>query len=483
MKRAVMLLAVGALILGVALPAMAQAPTVSFGGQMRIHGFVFDNVRDYADSTKDGKTRDSESFFFQRFRLYTNVESADKKAKAVWAVEIGDITWGAGGGASAGDYGCTGAAPIVNPTVTVAPTPPATTGPAATVTSGTPSAGTRVGPSSGGCLGNDGVNVETKNLYLWLNTSEWVPGSSLLLGIHGFAFLDGPIGAFAGDDGAGIQFNWKSDPVDLQVYGLKVTEGANANADDVDLYAVRLGIAATKDIRLTLEGLVVDQRSLAGQSFGDTFWIGGTVTTKMNDVSLHGSFIYGQRALAAAAGGSCTTPCEETGFGAYVSAQMPMAGGSVFVIGWYTSGDDTRGPGSNTTGPLSKNSDKLPLPIAGASWFGGGGPWIAETLFGNQTLGAPSGHQHLYADPTGTFGIGASATFPLSQALSAGGGVAYVGATDAPSAKFGDSALTVDGGVIYKFNANLTITGIVGYVIPDTGDNAWQAAFRTQFSF
>ena len=40
--------------------------------------------------------------FFQHFRLYTTIESADKKARAYWALEVGDITWGNGGGANAG---------------------------------------------------------------------------------------------------------------------------------------------------------------------------------------------------------------------------------------------------------------------------------------------------------------------------------------------------------------------------------------------
>jgi hypothetical protein len=96
MKRALALLVGGVLILGSALAAHAQAPTVSFGGQMRVYGFVMDNVSDFKDS-QGGGSRDSNSFYFQRWRLWTNVESADKKAKAVWGLEVGDITWGNGG--------------------------------------------------------------------------------------------------------------------------------------------------------------------------------------------------------------------------------------------------------------------------------------------------------------------------------------------------------------------------------------------------
>jgi hypothetical protein len=83
MKRALALLVGGVLILGSALAAHAQAPTVTFGGQMRVYGFAFDNVTDFRDS-EGGTFRDSNSFYFQRWRLFTNVESADKKAKVVW---------------------------------------------------------------------------------------------------------------------------------------------------------------------------------------------------------------------------------------------------------------------------------------------------------------------------------------------------------------------------------------------------------------
>ncbi|HSE94493.1 MAG TPA: hypothetical protein VLD61_01290, partial [Methylomirabilota bacterium] len=169
MKRVFTWMAAGALLAGVALPAAAQqtpppkpppvpnlteaedarlrqmlapstSPTVSFGGQMRVFGFAFNNITDYRDSdSTNGTFRDSNSFYFQRFRLFTTIESADKRAKAYWALEIGDITWGSGGGADGTQFGGTSA---------------------------------RVGTSTGGETGNDGVNVETKNLYLQFN----VPG-------------------------------------------------------------------------------------------------------------------------------------------------------------------------------------------------------------------------------------------------------------------------------------------------------------------
>ncbi|HLE43554.1 MAG TPA: hypothetical protein VJB36_06030, partial [Methylomirabilota bacterium] len=131
-----------AVILMTAMPAKAQQQnfTVTFGGQMRVYGLVWDNMTDFTDTGKRstafgtliGGAKDSEAYYFQRWRLYTTVESADKNAKVVWAIEVGDISWGLGGGASGDEYG-TG----IN---------------------------ARNGTSQGGGLGADGANVETKNL-------------------------------------------------------------------------------------------------------------------------------------------------------------------------------------------------------------------------------------------------------------------------------------------------------------------------------
>jgi len=502
MKRALALLVGGVLVLGSVLTAYAQAPTVSFGGQMRVYGFTMNNISDFRDSDK-GQFRDSNSFYFQRFRLFTTIESADKKARAYWALEIGDIVWGAGGGASGGEFGCVGTAPIVNPTVTVPPpagSPPGTPPTTATVTSGTPGAGTRVGNGSGGCFGNDGVNVETKNIYLWFDTSEWVPGTSVLLGIHNVVFLNSPWGGFLDDDAAGIQLNWKGDPVDVQFWTAKVSEGnapcnpgfpansCTANADDVDMYTLRVGVNLTKDLRLTLEGLVVNNNNLAGHDFGDTFWVGGTVAAKVATINLDGGFVYGQRKLPRTGGGALA---EEKGWGLYAIARAPVGPVSVNAIGWYTSGDSTRGPcgqtpaakACNGNGPLTKDSDKLPVPVTGSSWDAGGMPFIGEFVMGSPTIGNPSVGQDLYNDPSGTYGFGASAQFAVTPAISIGGGGAFILATDADSPKWGSNVFEIDGGVIYKFNANLTITGLAGYMIPDSGDNAWALAFRTQFAF
>jgi hypothetical protein len=494
MKRAVTMLVAAGLILGSVSAALAQAPagpTVSFGGQMRVYGFVSNNMQDFKDSQDNGASRDSNSFWFQRFRLFTTIESADKKARAYWAMEIGDIFWGNGGGASGGNFvGDTGqTAPgqvnVANPAV------PATNRP---VTATSPT--NRVGNSSGGGLGADGVNVETKNLYLWLDTAEWVPGSSVLLGIHNIVFLTTPAGAFMDDDGAGVQLNFKFDPVDLQLYTVKVAENNIANADDIDMYVGRFGFNITKDMRATLEGMVVNQNTgISGVDFGDNFWVGASFGAKFGTVNLDIAGIYGQKQFPATVG---TGHFEESGYGIIAVVRAPVGPVNVWGVGWYTSGDDTpgrgpancNGPGTNSgcgaAGTLTQDSDKLPLPIQGASWINAGAPFIGEGLFGYQTIGGPGpgGSTAVqYADVSGTYGIGGSGTFALTPTFSVGGGVTYVAASGDAQGPYGDWAFDIDGGAIWRFNQNVTITGIGSYIIPDAGDAGWQLTFRSQFSF
>jgi hypothetical protein len=515
MKRALALLVGGVLILGSALAAHAQAPTVSFGGQMRVYGFAFDNITDFRDSNQ-GANRDSQSFYFQRWRLFTNVESADKKARVVWGLEVGDITWGRGGGAQGGEYlGCPGNNPVAAGTAVIpgapppAGSPPGTPGGAPTTVPVvvTPTPYNRTGQGSGGCLGADGVNVETKNAYLWFDTGQWLPGSSATIGIQNAAFMTGPIGGVFDDDVAAIKLNMKFDPVDVEVWTGKFGEGAQANADDTDAYVARVGVNLSKDLRVTVEGMLVDEKSLAGFNLGDSFWVGATVGAKVGDVQLDGAVVYGQRAFSRAIAAGPGNPFEESGFGAFVTARVPIGPLSLFAIGWYTTGDDTVGPagcginaatgapqpgtnagcgGSGGTGVAARrlpgDSDKLPVPNSTGMWFGGGGPYIAEWLFGNSSIGTPGIGQVQYADPTGTWGFGASVSYALTPAFSVGGGAAYVGATD-QQGPYGDALFEIDAGATYRFNPNLVFNLFGGFLIPDAGDEAWAVAFRTQYSF
>ncbi|MBI3454464.1 MAG: hypothetical protein HY002_01575 [Candidatus Rokubacteria bacterium] len=212
--------------------------------------------------------------------------------------------------------------------------------------------------------------------------------------------------------------------------------------------------------------------------------------------------IHGQRALYSA---SLDRTIEERGWGAQLVARVPVGPLRTWWLGRYMSGDKSRiaGGGCHTlptphplctrlpagtefstrpfTTNLTRDSDKLPIPSSGASWFTV--PFVAEYLFGLPTLGAPGfgGSTH-YGDSTGTWTVGGSALLPLAPTFSVGGGVAYVAATEG-SGVYGDHAIEIDAGALYTYNANLSFQAIAGYVIPDAGDNAWGMSFRTRFAF
>jgi hypothetical protein len=488
MKRFALLVALGALLLGVAAPAMAQqAPafTVTFGGQFRVAGIAFNNLKDFEDTDNQNanciglasRCKDSDSFLHERFRLFTTIESADKKARVYWALEIGDLAFGAGGGASGAEYGGSTA---------------------------------RNGTSSGGGLGNDGANVETKNAYLWFEIpGGW--GGSMILGLHNIVFLSGPVGAVMDDDAAGIQFNWKSDFADVQFWMAKTDENNRFDADDNTMYTLRAGINVTKDIRVTLEGMIVDQQcftrrsallggTCVSQDFGDTFWIGTTVGAKVGSVNLDGTLVYGQRTLYSSA---LDQNVEESGFGINFTARLPIGPLSTWWNAWYTTGDENRPVGSsggvfpqdnatlgvgrdfstqsNTT-RLVGDSDKFPIPIAGASWLGA--PFIGEALNHARTTGNISYGQPLYNDWTGTWGLGGSVTYAILPNLSVGGGVAYVATSETDSGGvFGEWAVEVDGGVLYTLNPQTSFQLVGSWITPDQTDDAWNIVWRALYAF
>jgi hypothetical protein len=279
--------------------------------------------------------------------------------------------------------------------------------------------------------------------------------------------------------------------VDVQAWMAKLGEGNTANADDTDAWALRVGANVTKDIRVTLEGLLLNENSMPGQNIGDTFWIGATASAKVGDIQLDGQFVYGQRAYIPAVGANCGNPCEESGYGAFLLARIPVGPLSVNALGWYTSGDENRQPGGGAQGAgsntvrLTADSDKLPMPWQGGGWFNGGGAYMGEWMLGLSTIGnpGPSGVAGpTFGDPTGTYGFGASAIYALTPALSFGGGAAYIGASD-QSGIWGDWVLEIDAGLTYRFNPNVTFNLFAGYLFPDSGDDAWGAAFRTVFAF
>ncbi|MGH7265334.1 MAG: hypothetical protein ACREMB_10840, partial [Candidatus Rokuibacteriota bacterium] len=228
---------------------------------------------------------------------------------------------------------------------------------------------------------------------------------------------------------------------------------------------------------------------------------GGSAQFKIADMTLHGAVVYGNRTLWSVPNQATV---EESGWGAQAIAQVPIGPLTTWWHAWYTTGDENRitgggcedvtahpqctatlAPGvdfstnANST-KLTSDSDKLPIPITGASWSNV--PFVLEFVKGMATVGAPGFGSTHYSDSTGTWGVGGSATFALTPSISIGGGAGYMEATEG-SGVYGDNIIEVDAGIIYRYNPNLTITGLAAYGFPDQGDDAWGVVWRTQLGF
>src|SRR5262249_46938926 len=229
MKRIGLLLATGAVVLGRAAAAWAEAPappafTVTFNGQARVVGGVSDNTTDFVDTQKGDHFKDNFHDWSNRFRLWTNVTSGDKHAGAVWALEVGDIIWGTGGGTSNNDGGGGNRVPQG-------------------LSSSSNTARTANG--AGGAPGAHGVNRQTKHAYLWVDIPG-VPDLRITAGIQNIQFLTQPTEFFS-DDMEAIRVDWKMDPIALQAYFARIGDAGGAgapnnNAQDNDIYALRFWI-------------------------------------------------------------------------------------------------------------------------------------------------------------------------------------------------------------------------------------------------
>jgi hypothetical protein len=106
-----------------------------------------------------------------------------------------------------------------------------------------------VGRNTGGALGGDRINLETKNIYLWFK----YPNTSLEFTVG----LQGQSDAYAGllfgaADMAGIFASGKFDPVTYKLGFAKLYENDTNATDDMTLYIASVGFVPVKEVKLGL---------------------------------------------------------------------------------------------------------------------------------------------------------------------------------------------------------------------------------------
>ena len=96
--------------------------------------------------------------------------------------------------------------------------------------------GTGAGRNTGGALGADRINIETKNVYVWFK----LPNTSLDFTVGMQNQTDAYAGLlYGGADMAGVFVNGKMAPVSYTLGWAKLYENATAKADDMTLYVGR----------------------------------------------------------------------------------------------------------------------------------------------------------------------------------------------------------------------------------------------------
>jgi hypothetical protein len=227
------------IVLAVVLVAVLAAPAMAgtdINGFYRAKAYM-SNFKDVGSATGGNpiilKDAPGNAFVEQRLRL--KFSSGEENVKAVAFFEVDYSAWGDAAGMTKNDA--------------IWGTGNTLTGSGNVIGSGGNVSGTGAGRNTGGALGADRVNIETKNIYLWFK----LPNTSLDFTVGMQNQSDAYAGLiFGAADMAGVFVNGKFAPVNWTLGWAKLYENATAKADDSTLYIASAKIAPTKDAKVGL---------------------------------------------------------------------------------------------------------------------------------------------------------------------------------------------------------------------------------------
>jgi hypothetical protein len=347
MRKFFVVVAIGALALAVAAPAMAL--DFKFGGEWRVRFTSAVNTGPNQNITSGGVTVVSRNPFTGdanssprsaqiRIRPLVTVSDDNGNIQAVWRGEIGDITFGSGGGAGSGVGGNTN---IDNAALN--------------------GSSTRNSPGAGGSLGADGVNVETKWVYLDAAAPFGIP----LRARAGIQWWLLPKSLIVDDDFSGVRLYGQTKPVSYEAFWFRALETSRTNDDAYDFYGGRADVAIAPFINPGVYYIYGRNANVTNAVFNpgnatkplQSHYIGATVTGKAGIVSYDLDFIWGT-----AEGGSSGLFQESTkGWVADAAVHFPIGPVTINVAGSYATGDKRDGGKSEA------------FPTIAPSWNGAGG--------------------------------------------------------------------------------------------------------------
>ncbi len=372
MRKFLLMVAVGALVLTVAAPAMAI--DFKFGAEYRVRFTTTVNGSSASNLYQNVAGSNPRSVQL-RVRPIFDTSDDNGNITARLRLEVGDVEFGNGGGASAETNGV------------------ALSGGSA-----------RVGNGSGGGFGNDGINVETKSAYL-----DWAMPFGIPLRVRAGIqpwFL--PKGLIVDDDVAGVRAYGTVKPISYETFWYRLNGGANtatvpagaagqvatSNTKDnnYDVYGGKIDVAIAPWLNPGVYGLYADNRvncTGEGASAGQTsssgsglvgsaicsdrvrggYWVGATITGALPIVSYDLDFVYGhaQGGPTGAfgdptkAGGAVANPVDVKGWVVDGAVHIPVGPIKVNVYGSYATGDKQDG------------GDSEAYPSLAAGWGGSQG--------------------------------------------------------------------------------------------------------------
>jgi hypothetical protein len=309
MRKGLVVLLAAVVVVMFAVPAMAGT---DISGFYRSKGYI-SNFKDSSGGPTIQKDAPSAAYVEQRLRV--KFAFGEENVKAVWFSEV-DFNWGDQAGSSL-SIGTAGA-----------------------------------GRNTGGALGGDRINLETKNIYLWFK----LPNTSLDFTVGLQNQTDAYAGLiYGGADMAGIFVNGKAEPVSYLLGWAKLYENNVQKADDLTLYVASVKFVPVKDAKLGLNlyflqddtGKVSNVNQLPsdpGAALNKTrvYIPGVDAAFKAGPATLSGFLIYetGKRE-------SITSPAapdlDIKGFAVDLRADMKLGPGNLFLEGLYVSGGDGSG--------------------------------------------------------------------------------------------------------------------------------------------
>jgi hypothetical protein len=450
MRKFFLAVAVGVLAVAVAAPAMAL--DFKFGSEYRVRFYSGLNVNFDEENASGAPNRGAQVRLRPRF----DVRDDNGNIQATLRLEIGDVTFGNGGGAT-GQTNLPSVAP----------------------TAGTN--GGRTGPSQGGGLGNDGVNVETKWAYLDAAFPFGVP-ARVRAGLQPW-FL--PKGLIMDDDGAGVRIYGTVKPVSYDLAWFRV-DGSNTNNldDNYDFYQAKLDLALMPFINPGVYYVYGRNARAAAAAWNeaalDTHYIGATVTGKAGIFAYDLDFVYG----AAEGGTTGTAGAAVRGWALDGAVHFPVGPLTLNLAAAYASGDKQDGGKSEA------------FPSIAASWNGPGGGF--EMIGSGGVFDAVEFTQDA---PTNLWMVGGWVTYNPVKALTLKLAYAYAGFVETDGNCSGAAAGTCYGPTYNRLRGEDTlgqeislradydiwtgfkVQGQVGWLIPSEGDTAAEYMLQLLYNF